>query len=211
MIARSRDKGQSNRVRPSFVRSVSRPPEIGFVLRNWLPRRHRPPPPLRTAPAGAGNWLRFANDPRNRPVGGSVKASGLGDGLPCPRSKLASFCTIASRPRGPIPPGPAGNWLRFAQSAPGRRSGRPRIGFVSHVSLPGEAVPHTMTAFAHMPQSSQVWLCFARLALGRLGIPARHSPKLGLFRTFRPRSQRDSPKLASFCTIGMDWNGGMIE
>jgi hypothetical protein len=78
------------------------PPGIGFVLHDW------PPDAGRAAP----NWVCFAqqtpripadrpaigfvlhNGPGNRPAGGSVKAAGLGDGLLCPRGRLALFRTF---------------------------------------------------------------------------------------------------------------------
>jgi hypothetical protein len=54
------------------------------------------------------------------------------------------------RPAGPTPCGQMPLRARYKRS---------HIGFVLRVSLPRRARPHTLTAFAHMPQFLQVWLC----------------------------------------------------
>jgi hypothetical protein len=60
------------------------------------------------------NWVRFAQFARVPRPSGPVSAGGIGFVLHDWLSKLASFRTIAPRPWGLVPPGPAGNWVRFA-------------------------------------------------------------------------------------------------
>jgi hypothetical protein len=75
-----------------------------------------------------------------------------------------------------------------------------QIGFVSHVSLPGGATPHTATAFAHIPQSSQVWLCLAKwpaaeCEVSSVKLEAEPAPPASLASTLRlsPKETIESP------------------
>jgi hypothetical protein len=115
--------------------------------------------------------------------------------LPSDRAKLGSFRPFHSRlghtsdadrpcPLVPVPPTfgfVSHNCLRQPPAAG-------EIGFVSHVSLPGRATPCMLTAFAYLPQSPQVWLCFAHIPSGRA--------KLGSFRTIRARRPRPSAPIS---------------
>ncbi len=56
-----------------------------------------------------------------------------GPRTPARLSQIGFVLHIRPRSRGPVPPGPAGNWLCFAQRAPGHQPGLPRIGFVLHI------------------------------------------------------------------------------
>jgi hypothetical protein len=155
MIARSRDNDQSNRATTfrevgtvpgggSLKASglgdggVSRPPEIGFVLHNWLPRRHRPPPALRTAPAGAANWVRFAQSALQ--IGFVLHISPSGDR---PTGEIGFVCTTSRRKargrRGEVRPAPPGNWLRFVRLP---RVPRPRPVRSAKLGLFCTIVPH---------------------------------------------------------------------
>ncbi len=115
-------------------------------------------------------------------TGGSLKASGLGDGLLCLRETDWVCLYSAPRPLSskPRPAGSAGNWLCFARSAkppnwvclyngpwaPGSEGRRRRwptqIGFVSHHRSP--LVSPVLPACAHFRICGDNWLCFARLA-----------------------------------------------
>ena len=75
-----------------------------------------------------------------------------------------------------------------------------------HVPLSAKLVPHATTAFAQIPQSAQVWLCFARLPLVPRPpgpVPPGPARQIG-FRIFRPSGPQPRPrraKLGSFRTF----------
>ena len=145
---------------------------------------------------GRVNWLRFAqqtpripadrpaigfvlhNGPRNRPAGGSVNASGLGDGLPCPEVNWLRFAHLT-------PP----NWVRFAQlaaskapPAPGATDRSCRCGKLASFCIIGPRTPDGLPQIGFVLHN---WLCFAQSAsLNR-----------------RPSDIPSYPSLALFCTI----------
>jgi hypothetical protein len=136
-----------------------------------------------------GNWVCFAQSPSG---GASRPASPRP--FPGAQAKLASFCTL----RLFVEPGtdPLGGWaspsgISFNPQStianPQSWASGPQIGFVLHVSLPGRATADTTATFAHIPQSSQVWVRFAHFPPS--AAPGR--AKLGSFCAFasvrRPR------------------------
>ena len=167
----------------------------------------------------------------------TASGGGAGEGRPAPPGKLGSFCAyaprstplwprpsrrsrelglfrmFAPRPQGPVPPGPAGNWVclynwpRGGWSAP-RQSlyiqsaiRNREIGFVSHNWPPGCAVPQ-------MSHPAQIWLCFASSSLRGLGVPARLLPNWVRFAHFAFRGSGRLAKLGLFCAFCPPQAGG---
>jgi hypothetical protein len=151
---------------PSGVRP--RAGEIGFVLHNRPPAGHRFRPPrahFQAREAKLGSFCAFRL--RRPPWAGVPTIRNPQSAL---RNREIGFVLHVSLPGRPLP-------IRNPQSAIRNRE----IGFVLHISLRGRATPHT-TAFAHIPQSLQVWLRFAQ------------SP---------PSAACGLAKLGSFCTFGL--------
>jgi hypothetical protein len=155
------------------------PREIGFVSYN------RPVPAVRLA----GNWVRFACSPlvSERPS------------HPTP-PELGSFCAL--RPPEPQPTSQIGFVWRNRPARAGGAGLSPirnrGIWFVWRIC------PASRVRSPQMPQSAQVWLCFAHFALGTPG----RLPDLALFYTshFTPQTSNFF-QLALFGTIsiGLEW------
>jgi hypothetical protein len=149
--------------------------QIGFVLHT---RRSCHAPGAPSHPARRANWVRFAHLPGVPRPCGHVPPDAPGIGF-----------VLHINP----PPGP--NWVRFARPSrpgyahtlfkePDLRSFLPFTNWVRFARFtPRPATPHTTPALAHIPHSTQVWLCSAQFPSSA----ASGRAELGSFCAFRLR------------------------
>jgi hypothetical protein len=180
--------------------------EVGFVLRNSSPARPWKAPNHESPPRAC-----HCEEPCDEAISTLVPELALSSNSPTRLCRVGSARHSPSRQIGFV----------FPQTRIASLLLKPfwhrqlsmildEIGFVLHVSLSGRATPHMTAAFAHIPQSLQVWLRFAQFPPS----PACGGAKLGSFRTMRPqigfvlhnrptppgpRATRPRRELGSFC------------